>query len=228
MAIQLVQASTLAKQNGVKMLVYGPPGTGKTPICATAPRPVLCAVERGTLSLRNATNVAAIEARTVKALDEFVLWCEQSREAKNFDTICIDSISEVASVSLSESLAAKKHGQAAYGEMSEWVKKKFWNRLMALTEKHIYMIAKMDVRHEGETSCRAPMFPGQVLKYELQHDVDEVFHINRPALPEANYQPVHCLQTIGDASTIARDRSGKLLPYEKPDLGYIISKITAP
>mgnify|MGYP001589050309 CR=1 FL=1 len=70
---QLRPASQLAQRFGVKALAYGGPGTGKTPMINTAPRPVLCVVEPGMLSMRT-SNVPAWEAYDCGKIDEFFKW----------------------------------------------------------------------------------------------------------------------------------------------------------
>ena len=117
----LQPVSKLAMQSGVKALVYGPPGSGKTPISQTAPRPVLCAIEPGLLSLRSVPNLLTWEANTVEKIYEFFNWVFESNEIKNFDTIVIDSVSQLANLILEQELIKNKHGKQAYGEMAKKV-----------------------------------------------------------------------------------------------------------
>lgn len=107
---QLKPASELAQRFGVKALVYGGPGMGKTPIIKTAPRPVLCVVEPGMLSMRDAVNIPAWDAYTPERIDEFFKWLFTSAEAKNFDTVGIDSISQLAEIILTQELNRNKDG----------------------------------------------------------------------------------------------------------------------
>ena len=107
----LKPASELAQRFGVKALVYGGPGMGKTPIIKTAPRPVLCVVEPGMLSMRDATNIPAWDAYTPERIDEFFKWLFTSNEAKNFDTVGIDSISQLAEIILTQELNRNKDGR---------------------------------------------------------------------------------------------------------------------
>src|SRR4051794_11666434 len=116
---QLKPASQLAQRFGVKALAYGPPGSGKTPIFNTAPRPVMCVVEPGMLSMRS-SSIPCWEAYTAEKIDEFFDWLFTSREAANFDSVGIDSISQLAEIILTQELDPKrnKDGRAAYGKMS--------------------------------------------------------------------------------------------------------------
>ena len=117
----LKPASQIAKQSGVKALVYGPPGCGKTPMIKTAPSPVLCAVEHGLLSIRDATHIPVFEAYDVNTIEEFFKWLFSSKEVNNFDTIGIDSVSRIAEIYLDYELDRNKDGRKAYGEMSRKV-----------------------------------------------------------------------------------------------------------
>ncbi|WBF76860.1 hypothetical protein PSV3_00158 [Septimatrevirus PSV32] len=92
---QLKPASQLARRYGVKSVVFGAPGSGKTPLINTAPRPVLLVTEPGMLSMRG-SNVPAWEAYSPALIVEFFEWFMKSREAANFDTLGIDSISNIA------------------------------------------------------------------------------------------------------------------------------------
>src|SRR4051812_35860208 len=114
----LKPAKDFAVRYGVKSIVYGPPGCGKTPIVNTAPRPVLLACEPGLLSMRNST-VPTFQAHTPKLIDEFFEWLFNSAETKNFDTVAIDSASEMSTLYLAQAEKNNKHGLAAYGDMAE-------------------------------------------------------------------------------------------------------------
>src|ERR1019366_1373634 len=111
-------AGDFAKTFGVKLLCYGPPGSAKTPMCNYAPRPLLLATEPGLLSMRGST-VPTYEASTPAKINDFFKWFFSSVETKNFDTLCIDSVSQMADVFLQQSLKDNKHGMKAYGEMAE-------------------------------------------------------------------------------------------------------------
>src|SRR5512147_1136630 len=101
----LKPAKQFAQQFGVKTICYGPPGSAKTPTINTAPRPVLLATEPGLLSMRG-SEVPTWIAPTKDKIDEFMKWFEHSSEAKNFDTLAIDSISQMCSIALESSKKA--------------------------------------------------------------------------------------------------------------------------
>lgn len=220
---QLRPASQLAQNFGCKSVVYGSPGTGKTPIIQTAPRPLLLAVEPGLLSMRKADNVPTWEGYTVEKIMEFFDWLFKSKEADNFDTVGIDSGSQMAEIILTQELARNKDGRKAYGEMSRRVMEIF-NALYYLRNKHIYLIAKEGTVDEGGVTKRRPYFPGQDLNVKVPHLFDLIAHLGRVRLPELQMQEVVAFRTRGTVDVMARDRSGMLMEFEPPNLTDIFTK----
>lgn len=217
----LKPAAQLAQRFGVKSVAYGGPGTGKTPCVNTAPRPVLCVVEPGMLSMRS-SNVPAWDAYDANRIDEFFKWLFQSNESKQFDTVGIDSISQIAEIILTDELKRCKDGRKAYGNMSSRVMD-IVNALYYLPQKHIYLIAKQAVYDDGGVQRKRPYFPGQDLNIKVPHMYDEVLHfglVNMPNQPK----PVVGVRCQEAFDVMARDRSGKLAEIEPPDLTHIFNK----
>jgi hypothetical protein len=65
--------------------------------------------------------------------------------------------------------------------------------------------------------------PGTKLSQQLPFFFDEVLALRVERDAEGVMQ--RALMTEGDATWVAKDRSGKLLPWEEPDLANIIKKI---
>jgi hypothetical protein len=217
----LKPASTLAQRFGVKAVAYGGPGTGKTPCINTAPKPVLCVIEPGMLSMRS-SSIPAFEAYDANKITEFFDWLFKSNEAKQFDTVGIDSISQLAEIFLTQELLRNKDGRKAYGEMSRRVMD-IVNQLYYMPQKHVYLIAKQAVYDEGGIQKKRPFFPGQDLNVKVPHMYDEVLHfglVNVPGQPK----PVVGIRCQESFDIMARDRSGKLNEIEPPDLSAIFSK----
>ena len=195
--------------------------THNTPLINSAPRPLLCVVEPGMLSMRG-SQIAAIECYTPEAIAEFFKWLNNSNEAKQFDTIGIDSISQMSEIILTHELKRNKDGRKAYGEMSRLMMD-YCNYLYFMRNKHIYLIAKEQTIDINSVIIKKPYFPGQDLNVKVPHLFDEIFHINYVTLPQ-QHQPVIGIRTKEAYDCIARDRSGKLNEIEPPDLNYIINK----
>lgn len=218
----LKPAGSFAQNYGAKMLVYGPPGVGKTPLISTAPRPVLLLVEPGAMSLKGC-NVQTCEAHTVEAIDDFFKWFLESKESDNFDTLGIDSISQIAEIHLKAELKRNKDGRKAYGEMSRKVCE-IADNLYFRRYKHIYLIAKQSQTDLNGISFKTPYFPGQDLNVKIPHQFDIIMQLAKRNVPGIQ-KPTAAFLTCESFEALARDRSGKLAELEPPDLNYIISKI---
>lgn len=219
---QLKPASDLAQRFGVKSILFGGPGTGKTPLTQTAPRPVLCVCEPGMLTMRNVRNVPAWEAYTPERIDEFFEWLTKSSEAKAFDTVCVDSISQMAEIFLTKELGRNKDGRKAYGEMYRHTMG-ILNTLYYLPNKHTYLIAKQANVEEEGGAVKKPYFPGKELNVQVPHMYDEVWHIGLTNIP-SQPKPVVAIRTAATYGTFARDRSGRLAEIEYPNLSELFKK----
>lgn len=217
----LKPASQLAQRFGVKAITYGGPGSGKTPLLMTAPRPILCAVEPGLLSMRHSA-IPTWEAYTRSKIEEFFAWFFQSQEAKQYDTLGVDSISQLAEIILIDELNPRKNkdGRAAYGKMS-LATMELANALYYMPNKHIFLIAKQGT--EDGTGLKKPYFPGQDLNVKIPHLYDEVWHLGLHNVPGMQ-QPQRAIRTVQNFEYMARDRSGNLAELEQPDLTALFTK----
>ena len=221
-ASQLKPASQCAKQYGVKALAHGGPGSGKTPLIMTAPSPVICATEPGLLSLRD-SNIPTWEAYTPAAIDEFMLWVTTSQEANQFDTICIDSVSQMAETYLEFELKNNKHGLKAYGVMAEKVMPHM-RALYHLQRKHVYLIAKQHTTDEGGGMLKKrPYFPGKELNVKVPHLYDEILCVGKYQMPNIQGEQ-RAIRTLDSLTVSARDRSGQLNEYEQCNLAELFAK----
>jgi len=229
----LKPASHFAKQYGVKAIIYGQAGTGKTPMMATAPRPLLLAVEPGLRSMAG-SNIATYFAENYKKVDEFFEWLTKSNEAKQFDSICIDSGSEIAELTLKEMQLKFGHGLKVYGEMAKRVME-VADDLYFMKEKNVFLICKQSKFEVGKTSVMKdgvfvveqqfqfqPYFPGNELNIKIPHRYDEILHASHINMPGVGN--VVGLRTKGTPEVYARDRSGNLAEIEPPNLTAIVQK----
>lgn len=214
-ASDLRPAREFARQYGVKAVIYGPPGSGKTPLINNAPRPVLLATEPGLLSMKN-SNVPTWIAPNKAKIDEFMKWFELSNESKQFDTLAIDSVSQMCNIALDESKA--KHGLSQYGEMADYVWP-YMQRLYYMREKHMYLIAKEELTQDGK---RRPGYPGQQLPRDIPHLYDCIIRVAKVPIP--NIGERIAFQCNGTYDVIARNRTGLLDDFEPPDFNNIVIK----
>jgi len=211
-------------QQGVKIVVYGLAGMGKTTLCATCPSPIIASAESGLLSLAR-HNLPYIEIKTMQDLREFYQWAKSSTECRqNFQTLCLDSVSEIAEVVLTAAKAKNKDGRMAYGDLIEEMTKVI-KEFRDLSGYHVYMSAKQE-RLKDEASgvfINQPMMPGSKLGQAVPYLPDEVFKLDVEGTGTNSYR---LLRTQPDFLNMAKDRSGVLDPIEEPNLGKIINKIT--
>lgn len=237
MAIQLVSAQALANIHGVKTLVYARAGLGKTVLTATCPAPVLISAESGLLSLREENllrifgddpsityNLPVIEIKTIDDLIQAEVWARTSPEAAQFQTICLDSITEIAEVVLTNAKGQVKDPRQAYGELIE--KMNFTIKAFRdLKGKHVYMSAKEERnKDESGITLSGPAMPGAKLSQQICYLFDEVFHMGKAKDP-ASQSEYRYLRTQPDFNYEAKDRSGALAELEYPHLGHIFTKI---
>lgn len=223
---QLKPAWQVAQKFGVKSLIYGQPGTGKTPIMGTAPRPVALILEPGMLSMKKETesskNLQCWQAKDAKEIYEFFTWVFQSAETKNFDTICVDSVSQMAEMILAAELPLHKNKMQAYGELLTKVMN-ILEGLFYLQNKHVYLIAKQATADENGICVKRPYFPGKGLDIKVPHLYDEVFHIDKVQVQGQSAKTL-AIRTSETFGLVTRDRSGNLAELEFPHLGQIFAK----
>jgi len=221
MAINLRTTKSLAT-SGVKLLVYGQAGAGKTSLIPTLPNPVVLSAEGGLLSIAGA-DVPFIEISSMDALREAYEWLTKSEESKGFQSVAIDSISEIAEVVLNHEKKTNKDPRAAYGNMQEQMADVI-RAFRDLPGRHVYMSAKLEkTQDEMGRVLYSPSMPGNKTGQALPYFFDEVLALRVERDAEGNTQ--RALMCDSDGLWLAKDRSGKLAAWEGPDLGAVIAKI---
>lgn len=233
MALNFTTTNQAADDQGVKLLIYAPAGNGKTALCGTAPTPLILSAEAGLLSLSEANqirmfgaarDIPVINIKTVKDLADAYQYVATDPTAAHFETICLDSISEIAEVTLGNSKKQVKDPRQAYGDMAEQMAALI-RAFRDLPNKHVYFAAKQE-RVVDANNCMfyGPSMPGKVLTQGLAHFFDEVFalQIGQDPVSKQNFR---YLRTRPDVQFQAKDRSGALDEIEEPNLTKIINKI---
>lgn len=221
MAINVKTTGSLAA-NGVKVLVYGQAGAGKTYLIRTLPAPIVLSAEAGLLSLKDA-NLPYIEVADMATLHEAYAWLADSAESRQYASVAIDSLSEVAEVVLAAEKRVAKDPRQAYGAMQDQMAELI-RAFRDLPGRHVYMSAKVDKsQDELGRVLYAPGMPGNKTGQALPYFFDEVLVLRVERDAEG---VVHrALMCSGDGQWLAKDRSGRLDLWEAPDLGAVISKI---
>ena len=190
--------------------------THNTPSLQTAPRPLLLACEPGLGSLRGVQHVATYDAMTIERVEEFLKWFHSgSAELKNFDTLIIDSLSQLMDLILTRAQSKYPHGKQAYGNLDEVgfdiVQKLYYTR-----EKHLFMICQYGQMEEDGQMVSRPMFPGQALNRKIPHLFDQILYFHQQQPPGWQY-PIRAVRCRPTLQIMARDRFGRLDEIEWAD-----------
>lgn len=225
MPISITTTDQASAAHGVKVLVYSESGMGKTTLCATAPDPVIISAEAGLLSLRK-FKIPVIQISSIENLIEAYNWCVGSQEAAQFRTICLDSLSEIGEVVLTNAKRQVKDPRQAYGELIDKMTATI-RAFRDLPGRNIYMAAKQEPMKDELTGVirYGPSMPGQKLGPQLPYFFDEVFALRINRTPGG--ESYRYLQTQPDLQYVAKDRSGSLDAIEQPNLNVVFSKIIA-
>lgn len=216
MTFQIVSTNTASLQYGVKAMIYGNSGVGKTRLLASAPAPLILSAERGLLSLRQ-FNLPAVEINSLAKLNEVYTWLLNRGDGGQFQTIGIDSVSEIGEVVLAEEKKKTKDPRKGYGEMADQLVD-LLRRFRELQYRHVVMIAKQEYSSDGATGARywQPSFPGQKIAQAAPYFVDSVWQLFT-LISQTTNKREWWLRTQPDAQNIAKDRSGSLAEYENAD-----------
>lgn len=157
--------------------------------------------------------------KSVERISEFFQWL-RTPEAKNYDTVITDSMSQIANLVLQVMLRKYSHGMQAYGEMAKmvipWI-----DQLYYMPEKHVFMICKLG--RDAATGYRFPSFDGQQLNTYVPHLFDEILYLDYHTIQGVG-NDVRSFRTKGDFNLMARDRSGRLAQFEPPNLTQLFNK----
>jgi hypothetical protein len=146
-----------------------------------------------------------------------------SADTTSYQSVALDSISEIAEVVLGDEKRIAKDPRQAYGAMQEAMAH-IIRTFRDLPGKHVFMSAKLDKsQDEMGRVMYAPSMPGQKSGQQLPYFFDEVLALR--VEKDAEGVPQRGLMCDSDGLWLAKDRSGRLDAWEGPDLGAIIAKI---
>lgn len=226
MAVQVKKPGEIVAGHGLKMLCCGPSGAGKTVLGCTGEMPTLIvSAEAGLLSVQDAPDyIDATEVKSIADVEEVYQFLQAGTDYK---LVVIDSLTEIAEVVLAHAKQQTKDPRQAYGslidEMGGLIR-----AFRDLPGYHVLMTAKQERIKDEHTGALIymPSMPGSKLGQQLPYWFDEVFAYIVDKDQEGNI--VRGLLTQRDGQFEAKDRSGKLAPFEEPNLATIIEKIVGP
>ena len=208
--------------DAVKCVVYGGAGVGKTRLAASAPTPLIISAESGLLSLAD-VKCDYVDVSSLREFDEAYRFVKSSAEAKQYETIALDSLSEIAEVLLTKILPDFKDPRQAYQSLAQSMMPML-RKFRDLPKKHTVFTSKLIVVQDEETGkvTEELMLPGRVLPAQVPYMVDELFKL------KTDRKGVPILQTAPDRYSFAKDRSGALAAeITKPNMTEIINTIIA-
>lgn len=226
MAIRLTSTKQSCIDNGLKFLVHAPAGAGKTVLCSTTgSSTVIISAEAGLLSLRN-SDIPVIEVKSLQDVEDAYRFITESQDAKHFDFVCLDSISEIADVCLAHEKKNNKDVRQAYGALQDHMGG-LVRAFRDIPQKNVYFSCKQAREKDEQTGAflYGPSLPGAKLGQGISYFFDFVFALRVEKMEDGSM--ARMLQTTRDYQYEAKDRSGALDMFEEPSLAAIAAKIKA-
>ena len=214
----------MVDQQGAKLLIYGQAGAGKTFSTQSMPGNVLViSAEAGLLSIKDAPNVSAIEVSSIDDLRE-VYEALNSGEL-SFDSVCLDSVSEISEILLVHEKTKNKDGRMAYQNVSEAVTSLM--RSFRDLDMHVLFLCKEGKENNDGIFLFGPKMASKPLGEAITYFFDEVLALRVYDDVDENGDSVikRALQTRIHGGYTAKDRSGKLDKFEEPNLTALIEKL---
>lgn len=221
MPIEIKKVKDIVQYNGIKCLLHGFSGSGKTYSISTIPgRVVVLSAESGLLSLAEFDHIDAIEIRNINELRESY---EMLKNNDDYDTIVLDSLTEIAQQVLSHEMSNTRDGRKAYGEMNEVIIK-LVKAFRDIPKKNVILICQQArvQDSEGRILYTASM-PGKTLAPALPFLFDLVACLRVKKDSEGNYQ--RAFQFEPDEIYDCKQRGGKVSSFEPADWSIIFNKI---
>jgi len=209
----------------IKCLVFGKSGIGKTELSKTAPRPVIISSEKKTISLKDHKIPMLIIENHLDLLEAYDI--VTGDKGKNFDTVVIDSVSDIAESLLAyfneNPEDANPHPQAAYGSMGKYLIPAI-KKFVAIPNKHIYVISKAKQEKDEYSGIVTwvPLMPGQQLGPALPYLFDFVFPMRLGEKKDGT--EYRYLQTTSCIQWYAKG-IGELNKIEEPNLTKLFAKV---
>lgn len=240
-----IESTKGASADRIKGVILGPSGVGKTYLASTAgPNTLLISAESGHLTL-NKFDIPMIDL-TVDKQDDKVMsldeagryqkllkvfdWLKTEQASKKFKTIYVDGITELGGIVIrmlekSEKFGSQKMAKPRYGEYT----KKMTNLILGFRDLPYYNIwftalveHKEDVDEKSQKVIRrhpaSVLMPGQKIPENLPAFFDEILYYGIKG--DKRY-----ILTQATDEAFAKDRSGNLEKFEKPNLAEIAMKI---
>lgn len=216
--------------DGIKALIYSEPGNGKTTLAATLDlkRTLIISFESGLLSILDESgfeDLQYVEPSNLSDLKDIYDNLKNNKDlAAKYDTIFIDSLSEISDMMLE----ALKQDPTVYTGMKDNMKLYMINQekvvgiaksFRDLKGYNVIMTALAATKTTNMVEKLLPSMAGQKLADKLPPLYDFVWYL------EVTSDGERRLITQPTSSITAKSRSRKLESAEEPNLGNILLKI---
>lgn len=210
----------------IVMLVYGVGGIGKTTFASTFPKPLLLDFENGAKYFKQrGIDIDVIRSNKWFTQDDKK---ELAEAMKNYETIIFDPIGEMMEKLIhSEEIRGSKYRQsdgsltmAGWGKVKENARNVLkWARDLG---KHVVLVAHVDEKADEESLVKRPLIATKIAD-EIIAMVDIVGYLDIITVDEKEKRVLRV--NPSDKRYIAKDRTGALEAYVKPEFEYIESLI---
>lgn len=224
------------------MLLYAEGGMGKTHQLGLVKKagfnPLVINAENGLLSIQNTgADVSYVDiaqddkgnpiprgAARVARISEVFKYLQTDEAKAKFDTICLDTITEIASSmsdqAVEEKKAAKGDLRQAWGEYAQNFMKLVY-AFRDLPHYNVIFTCQEELDKDDLTGQRfyGPSIPGNAAKGPLFQSLDIVYRLFK------NDKGERFFQTEASATIKAKHRGSKLQAIEPADLGAIMKRI---
>lgn len=230
--LNIKKTGTLATRR-IAMLVTGPAGVGKTSLIKTFPEPssktLMISFEGGTACL-DGTDFDVVESDNNDPIGfmESVYDALTSEEYKNkYKNIFIDSLTEMGQSILAQLKKDNHYGQAKntlqmygkYNDLMTMIIKSFRD----MSDYNVVFTCLDSVEKDGLEKIESINIPGSSVKASIRAWFDIVVFYK--IFKDEDGNVYRKLVTSAEESPLAKDRSGKLEPFEDANLSSIINKI---
>jgi phage nucleotide-binding protein len=205
-------------------LLYGPSGSGKTYSAVTIPgKTLIVSAEKGLRTLAElAPDMDVVEVNSIEQLKEVYEFLTTSKE---YQTVFLDSLSEIGEIALAEGKKATKDGRQAYMMMADTIAAMIvaFNGLPCTV---VFIAQEERIASElvGQVDyCYAPSIPGKSFMAKVPYKLDFVFCLRTRVNEEGTIE--RRFQTGMHGDYLAKSRSQRLETFESPDWSEIFKKL---
>ncbi len=143
----------------------------------------------------------------------------------SFDSVCLDSVSEISEILLVHEKSRNKDGRMAYQNVSEAVTSLM--RSFRDLDMHVLFLCKEGKDNNDGVFLFGPKMASKPLGEAITYFFDEVLalRVYDDVDEKGDAVTKRALQTRIQGGYTAKDRSGKLEPFEEPNLTALIKKL---